>query len=65
VGKSRWYAVKDYADLLHEDVNPACTAEDKLSGRPFRPSNIEARAKSWSIRIYNRRPGIIIWPQGI
>ena len=62
--KSRWYADKDYADLLHEDVKLRNELKDKLRSASISSIEIERAANKLVIRIYSARPGIIIGRKG-
>ena len=61
---SRWYAEKDYAKLLHEDIR----IRDFIKGRLFNAGVskiiIERTAKRARINIHAARPGIIIGKKG-
>ncbi|MDF1524777.1 MAG: 30S ribosomal protein S3 [bacterium] len=61
---SRWYAEKDYAKLLHEDIR----IRDYIKGRLFSAGVskiiIERTAKRARINIHAARPGIIIGKKG-
>ncbi len=62
--KSRWFAGKDYADLLHEDVKLRNELRDKLRSASISSIDIERAANKLVIRIYSARPGIIIGRKG-
>src|SRR2546426_7882570 len=62
--KSRWYADKDYADLLHEDVKLRKELKDRLRSAGVSAIDIERAANKLVIRIYTARPGIIIGRKG-
>src|SRR3989440_5130512 len=62
--KSRWYADKDYADLLHEDVVLRRQLKEKLKSAGVSAIDIERAANKLVIRIYTARPGIIIGRKG-
>ncbi|MBI3484541.1 MAG: 30S ribosomal protein S3 [Acidobacteria bacterium] len=62
--KSRWFAGKDYADLLHEDVKLRNELKDKLRSASISSIDIERAANKLVIRIYSARPGIIIGRKG-
>ena len=62
--KSRWFADKDYADLLHEDVKLRNELKDKLRSASISSIDIERAANKLVIRIYSARPGIIIGRKG-
>lgn len=62
--KSRWYADKEYADLLHEDVNLRNELKEKLRSASISSIEIERAANKLVVRIYSARPGIIIGRKG-
>src|SRR5260370_10330377 len=62
--KSRWYADKDYADLLHEDVKLRKELKEKLKSAGISSIDIEPAANKLVVRIYTARPGIIIGRKG-
>src|ERR1700745_858949 len=62
--KSRWYADKDYADLLHEDVRLRKELKEKLKSAGISSIDIERAANKLVVRIYTARPGIIIGRKG-
>jgi len=62
--KSRWFAKKDYADLLHEDVKLRKTLKEKLKSAGINGIDIERAANKLVVRIYTARPGIIIGRKG-
>ena len=62
--KSRWFAKRDYADLLHEDVQLRKTVEGKLKSAGINGIDVERAANKLVIRIYTARPGIIIGRKG-
>ncbi|MCL5287645.1 MAG: 30S ribosomal protein S3, partial [Acidobacteria bacterium] len=62
--KARWFAGKDYADLLHEDVKLRNELKDKLRSASISSIDIERAANKLVIRIYSARPGIIIGRKG-
>jgi small subunit ribosomal protein S3 len=62
--KSRWYADKEYADLLHEDVKLRNELKEKLRSASISSIEIERAANKLVIRIYSARPGIIIGRKG-
>ena len=62
--KSRWYADKDYADLLHEDVKLRKELKEKLKSAGISSIDIERAANKLVVRIYTARPGIIIGRKG-
>jgi hypothetical protein len=62
--KSRWFAKRDYADLLHEDVALRKQLKEKLRSAGVSGIDIERAANKLVIRIYTARPGIIIGRKG-
>ena len=62
--KSRWYADRDYADLLHEDVALRKQLKDKLRSAGISSIDIERAANKLVIRLFTARPGIIIGRKG-
>jgi small subunit ribosomal protein S3 len=62
--RSRWYAGKDYADLLHEDVQLRKQLKEKLKSAGISVIEIERAANKLVIRIFTARPGIIIGRKG-
>jgi len=62
--KSRWYADRDYADLLHEDVKLRDTLKDRLKSAGISSIDIERAANKLVIRLFTARPGIIIGRKG-
>ena len=64
VWKSRWFAKRDYADLLHEDVALRKQLKEKLKSAGINGIDIERAANKLVVRIYTARPGIIIGRKG-
>src|SRR6059036_2597377 len=62
--KSRWYADRDYADLLHEDVKLRKELKEKLKSAGISSIDIERAANKLVVRIYTARPGIIFGRKG-
>jgi small subunit ribosomal protein S3 len=62
--KSRWFAKKEYADLLHEDVNLRKQLKDRLKSAGVDAIEVERAANKLVVRIYTARPGIIIGRKG-
>ncbi|MGB6431928.1 MAG: 30S ribosomal protein S3 [Candidatus Acidiferrales bacterium] len=62
--KSRWYADRDYANLLHEDVVLRRQLKDRLKAAGISSIEIERAANKLLIRLYTARPGIIIGRKG-
>lgn len=61
---SRWYAEKDYAKLLHEDIRIRAYIKERLFNAGVSTIIIERTAKRARINIHAARPGIIIGKKG-
>ena len=61
---SRWYSKKDYAKLLHEDLEIKKYIQEKLASASISKVIIERAAKKLRLTIYSSRPGIIIGKKG-
>jgi len=61
---SRWYSKKDYAKLLHEDLEIKKYIEEKLASASISKVIIERAAKKLRLTVYSSRPGIIIGKKG-
>jgi small subunit ribosomal protein S3 len=62
--RSRWYAEKDYASLLHEDLALKKDLKKRFSHAGVSRVEIERAANKLKITIYTSRPGIIIGRKG-
>ena len=62
--RSRWYADKDYAKLLHEDLKLRDTLKTRFAHAGVSKIEIERAANKLKIDIYTSRPGIIIGRKG-
>jgi small subunit ribosomal protein S3 len=62
--KSRWFAKKDYANLLYEDVQLRKVLTEKLKSAGISGIDVERAANKLVVRIYTARPGIIIGRKG-
>lgn len=61
---SRWYAGKDYAKLLHEDVQIRKTVKERLYHAGVSRIEIERSGDQTKVIIHTARPGIIIGRKG-
>jgi small subunit ribosomal protein S3 len=61
---SRWYAGKDYAKLLHEDLKLRSHLRSRLSQAGVSKVVIERPAKKPRVTIYAARPGVVIGKKG-
>lgn len=63
--KSRWYAEKDYADFLHDDLNIRHAIKKRLYHAGISEVEIERFTQRMRINIMAARPGIIIGRKGV
>ena len=61
---SRWYAGKDYAKLLHDDMKLRDHLRGKLAQAGVSQVVIERPAKKPRVTIYAARPGVVIGKKG-
>ena len=61
---SRWFADRNYATLLKEDMRIRAFIEKKFEMTGIDRIEIERAAKSLKVNIYSSRPGIIIGKKG-
>lgn len=61
---SRWYAERDYAKLLHEDLSIRASVKAKLKHAGVSRIEIERSGNQARINIHTSRPGIIIGRKG-
>jgi small subunit ribosomal protein S3 len=61
---SRWFAKKDYAKLLHEDIKLREYLKLKLNGAGIARIEIERAASKVKINVHTARPGIVIGKKG-
>ena len=62
--RSRWYAEKEYANLLHEDLALKKDLKKRFSHAGVSRVDIERAANKLKISIFTSRPGIIIGRKG-
>ena len=62
--KSRWFATKDYANLLHEDLALKKDLKKRFMHAGVAMIEIERAARNLKINIHTSRPGIIIGRKG-
>ncbi len=62
--RSRWYAEKEYADLLHEDLALKKDLKKRFGHAGVSRVEIERAANKLKITIHTSRPGIIIGRKG-
>ncbi len=62
--ESRWYADKDYADLLHEDIKIRDYLKKRLYDAGISKIEIERAANRVNVTIHTARPGMVIGKGG-
>ncbi|WP_138420172.1 30S ribosomal protein S3 [Aquibacillus sediminis] len=62
--ESKWYAGKDYADLLHEDIKVREYIEQRLKDAAVSGIEIERAANRVNISISTAKPGMVIGKGG-
>lgn len=61
---SKWYASKNYANLLNQDINLRKYLKKKLMSASISKIRIERPANNAVVTIYAARPGVIIGKKG-
>jgi small subunit ribosomal protein S3 len=61
---SRWYADRNYGELLHKDIKLRQYIEGRLSQAGISKIVIERPAKKARVTIYSARPGVVIGKKG-
>ncbi len=61
---SKWFARRDYGDLLHEDLRLRRFLKERLYHAGISKVEIERAANKAKINIYTARPGIVIGKKG-
>jgi small subunit ribosomal protein S3 len=62
--ESRWYAGKDYADLLHEDLKVREYIAKRLKDSSVSKVEIERAANRLNVTIHTAKPGMVIGKGG-
>jgi small subunit ribosomal protein S3 len=62
--ESKWYADKDYADLLHEDIKIREFVKKRLKDAAVSTVEIERAANRVNITIHTAKPGMVIGKGG-
>ncbi|PTL38457.1 MAG: 30S ribosomal protein S3 [Alkalicoccus sp.] len=62
--ESKWFADKDYADLLHEDIRIRDYLEKRLVEASVSTIEIERAANRVNVTIYTAKPGMVIGKGG-
>src|SRR5687768_1099368 len=61
---SRWYADRDYADLLHSDLRLRRYLHNRLQQAGVSRIIVERPAKKARVTIHSARPGVVIGKKG-
>lgn len=62
--EAKWYAEKDYADLLHEDLKIRKFLDARLADAAVSKVEIERAANRVNITVYTAKPGMVIGKGG-
>jgi small subunit ribosomal protein S3 len=62
--ESKWYAGKDYADLLHEDIKIREYVSKRLADASVSKIEIERAANRVNITVHTAKPGMVIGKGG-
>lgn len=62
--EAKWYAEKDYADLLHEDLRIRKFLETRLADAAVSKIEIERAANRVNITVHTAKPGMVIGKGG-
>lgn len=62
--ESKWFADKDYAELLHEDIKIRDFIEKRLKDTAVSRIEIERAANRVNVSIYTAKPGMVIGKGG-
>jgi small subunit ribosomal protein S3 len=63
--ESRWFAEKEYASLLHDDIKVRSFIKKRLHHAGIAKIELERAANKAKINIYTARPGIVIGKKGV
>ncbi len=63
--ESRWFAEKEYATLLHDDIRIREFIKKRLYHAGIAKIEVERAANKAKINIYTARPGIVIGKKGV
>jgi small subunit ribosomal protein S3 len=61
---SRWFAERDYADLLHEDLIICRLVKEKLAHAGISKVEVERMGQKARVTVHTARPGIVIGRRG-
>ncbi len=63
--ESRWFAEREYATLLHDDIRIRAFIKKRLYHAGIAKIEVERAANKAKINIYTARPGIVIGKKGV
>src|SRR4030065_363085 len=62
--QSRWFATKDYAKFLHEDIRIRKVLYEQLSNAGISKIEIERTADEIKVDLFTSKPGVVIGKRG-
>lgn len=62
--QSRWYADRNYTDLLHEDVQIRATVNKRLTNASLSRIEIQRSANQLDVTLHTAKPGVVIGKGG-
>jgi len=62
--QSKWFARKDYADLIKEDITIRELLEEQLSNAGIAKIEIERASEEVKVDVYTSKPGVVIGKKG-
>ena len=62
--QSRWFATKDYAKFLHEDIRIRKVLDEQLANAGISKIEIERTAEEIKVDLFTSKPGVVIGKRG-
>jgi small subunit ribosomal protein S3 len=62
--QSRWFATKDYAKFLHEDIRIRKVLNEQLANAGISKIEIERTAEEIKVDLFTSKPGVVIGKRG-
>jgi small subunit ribosomal protein S3 len=62
--QSRWFATKDYAKFLNEDIKIRSLLDDQLANAGISKIEIERSAEEIKVDVHTSKPGVVIGKRG-
>ncbi|MEO5952884.1 MAG: KH domain-containing protein, partial [Chloroflexia bacterium] len=62
--QSRWYADRNYADLVHEDVRIRALVNKRLASASLSRIEIQRSANQLDVTLFTAKPGVVIGKGG-